>query len=192
MSVLSEPNAYRWSRDEFYALAEKGFFSEHRVELLNGEIVAMPPQLNHHAAGIELTRRALEKAFGAGYWIRVQNSLDLTSDTVLDPDLAVIPGDPAQSVRANPTTALLVVEVSDSSLRYDRSRKMSLYARAGIADYWIVNLIDRRLEVFRRPIPDTTTTFGFGYQDRSAHELTEHVSPLAAAAALIAVGELFP
>src|SRR5947209_5201576 len=111
------PTPRRWSREEFYRLLDLGFFDEQRVELIGGEILLMPAQKNFHALGITLTEDALRAAFGPGYWVRVQMSLDLTPHSVPDPDLAVIAG----SVRDhlgdvdNPTTALLIVEVSETT-----------------------------------------------------------------------------
>jgi Uma2 family endonuclease len=120
MSVMQviRPKRRRWTKDEFYRLAELGFFREQHAELVEGEIVEMPAQKNLHALSIKLTHDALELVFGAGFWIRVQMTLDLTPYSVVDPDLAVILGNPRDfNTDDNPTTALLVVEVSDTTLR---------------------------------------------------------------------------
>lgn len=187
------PKRRRWTRKEFYRLLDLGFFLEQRVELIGGEVLVMPAQKNLHAISIALTEDALRTAFGAGHWVRVQMSLDLRPHSVPDPDLAVVPGTPRTYDPAhNPTSALLIVEVSDTTLRYDRGHKASLYARAGIADYWIVNLVDRQLEVHRNPVPDRRQPFRFGYADVTALALTDFATPLAAPQARIAVADLLP
>src|SRR5262245_51116928 len=108
----------RWTAEEFYRLLDLGFFNGQRVELIEGEIILMPAQKNYHAMWIKLVEDSLIPVFGPGHWVRVQMSLDLTPYSVPDPDVAVVSGgvrshDPAH----NPTTALLVVEVSDTTLR---------------------------------------------------------------------------
>jgi Uma2 family endonuclease len=163
------------------------------VELIEGVVVQMPAQKNLHALSIKLTDHALETAFGPGYWVRVQASLDLSPLSVLDPDLAVVKGSPRDhNTPDNPTTAQLVVEVSETTLRYDRIGKSSLYARAGIADYWIVNLVEQLLEVHRNPVPDSSQQFGYGYADVLILKPTDYVTPLAAPDARILVADLLP
>ena len=195
MSVAQDvrPQRIRWTRKEYYRLLKRNMFQGRDVELIEGEIVVMPPQWNRHALGITLSLRSLEQAFGQGYWIRCQASLDLTPFSVPDPDLAVVPGDPRDyATSPNPTAALLLVEVSESTLRYDRRRKGSLYARAGIADYWILNLFHSQLEVYRNPVPDSSQRFGFGYADRTIYSPADFVSPLAAPHASILVADMLP
>jgi Uma2 family endonuclease len=182
-----------WTRKEFYRLIEHNFFLNERVELLEGVIIQKASQKNYHSIGIELTRKVLNAVFGPNFWVRVQMSLDLTPMSVLDPDIAVIAG----AVRThdpsfNPTTALLIVEVSDTTLRYDRRRKASLYARAGIADYWILNLVQRQIEVYRDPIPDARQPYSFGYANVAIFSPTDHVTPLVLPQARIAVADLLP
>jgi Uma2 family endonuclease len=87
---------------------------------------------------------------------------------------------------------MLVIEVADTSLAFDRSSKASIYARAGIADYWIVNLIDRLLEVYRDPAPDAATSLGFAYRQRLTFGADDGVAPLAFPHATIAVADLLP
>ncbi len=86
----------------------------------------------------------------------------------------------------------MVVEVSDSSLNYDRTRKAPLYAAAAIAEYWIVNLEDGELEIYRDPQPDPTATFGFRYFTTTVLRRGDSVTPLAAPRATIAVSDLLP
>jgi Uma2 family endonuclease len=195
MSVVEKLGVRRrlWTREEFYRLIEHNFFLNERVELLEGVILQMASQKNYHAMGIKLTEDALEAAFGPNFWVRVQMSLDLTPMSVLDPDIAVIAGgvrthDPS----FNPTTALLIVEVSETTLRYDRRSKASLYARAGIADYWILNLVQRQVEVYRSAVPDARQPYSFGYADVAVLSPGDHLTPLVLPQAHIAVADLMP
>jgi hypothetical protein len=117
----------------------------------------------------------------------------LTPYSVPDPDLAVIPGNPrANATLTNPTTALLIVEVSETTLSFDRHAKSSLYAKGGIADYWILNLVHRQLEVRRNPVADSSQRYGFGYADETILGPANFVTPLAAPHGRIAVGDLLP
>jgi Uma2 family endonuclease len=181
-----------WTAEEFYRLADLGFFLERRVELIEGVILERSPHSNYHSMALALTTDALRAAFGPGFWVRPLGSLDLTPISVPDPDLAVVPGSCFQPSLNNPTTALLIVEVSETTLAFDRHEKASLYARVGIADYWIVNLLDRHLEVRRNPVPDATARFGYRYGDETILLVGDFVSPLAAPNAQVAVADLLP
>jgi Uma2 family endonuclease len=193
VTVPTEPKTRRWTAEEFYRLLDEGYFLGQRVELLEGEIIDMAPQKNFHALGITLGEHALQKAFGPRYWVRVQASLDLTPYSVLDPDLAVIPGSPRQNATVNnPTTALLLMEVSETTLRYDRLWKGSLYARVGILDYWILNVKDRQLEVYRKPVPDAKARFGYSYAEVMYLDEKKAISPLAKPKAKIRVADMLP
>ncbi|MGH7164603.1 MAG: Uma2 family endonuclease, partial [Nitrospiraceae bacterium] len=140
----------RWTRQEYDRLVVEGFFHpEERLELMEGEIVRMTPQGSLHATAIRLVEEALRAAFGTGFDVRVQMPLALTDDSEPEPDVAVVTGNPRDYRDTHPSAAVLIVEVADATVPYDRERKRALYARVGIADYWIVNLLDRRLEVFR-------------------------------------------
>lgn len=190
----SEPRPHRWSREQFYQMLDLGWFQDRRVELIDGEVLDMPAQKNYHGAAITLTMDALRLVFGAGFWVRNQLSLDLSPRSVPDPDLAVVSGSPQRVTAStpNPTTALLLVEVSDSTLAYDRNHKGSLYAAGGIADYWIVNLVQRQLEIYRDPVADGTQLFGSRYNSRTILDPPDKVSPLAAPQASITVADLLP
>ncbi len=183
---------HRWTRDELFQMLDHGLLAGHRVELIAGEVLEMPAQFNLHAAAIDLTADALRLVFGVGFWVRRQGSLDLSPLGVPDPDVDVIRDTPRGSVRTMPTSALLVVEASDSTLRLDRKIKGSLYAAAGIADYWIVNLVQRQLEVYRDPIPDPSAAFGATYSNQVILIPGDLVTPLAAPNARIPVADLLP
>jgi Uma2 family endonuclease len=185
------PQPARFTRAQYYQMGDLGFFQGRRVELIEGEIVEVAPQKNPHFLSINLVAEALRKAFGDGYWVRVQGPLHLQNDSEPEPDVAVVAG-PMKSYEDHPTSALLVVEVSDTTLRYDRGRKASLYARAGIADYWIVNLVENRLEIMRDPTEDATAPLGWRYSSPVVLKVGEQVSPLALPAEKIAISDLLP
>jgi Uma2 family endonuclease len=107
------------------------------------------------------------------------------------PDLAVVSGSPRDYVR-KPTTAVLVAEIAESSLDYDMDDKASLYAAASIADYWVVDLINRQLVVMRDPVVDATRRFGFAYATVTKLVIGQTTSPLAAPGAVVAVADLMP
>jgi hypothetical protein len=119
------PSPRSWDAEELYRMLDLGWFQDRRVELLGGEMVEMPAQNNLHGAAVTLTADALRAAFGAGHWVRVQMSLDLSPHSVPDPDVAVIPGSPrgVTPTSPNPTTALLGVEVSDTTLSTDATTR---------------------------------------------------------------------
>jgi Uma2 family endonuclease len=166
-------------------------FRGRRVQLVEGEIVAMSPQGHPHAVAISLAEDALRAAFGKGYWVRVQLPLALADDCEPEPDVSVVRGSPRDGTD-HPATAILAVEVADSTIAFDRKRKAGLYARSGIRDYWIVNLNDRRLEVFREPVADPRESSGFRYSSILTLKADEFVAPLAAPGSRIRVAELLP
>jgi Uma2 family endonuclease len=181
-----------FSRDEYWEMVKLGFFHDQRTELIGGRIYVVPSQNNRHAAAVTLGYTVLANAFGSGFWVRVQMTHDLSPDSMPDPDLSVIAGDPRHPDPDLPTTALIVVEVSDTTLSNDRNRKASLYAAAGIQDYWIVNLRDQQLEVRRDPQPDATQEFGHGYASLTTLRAGDTVSPLALPSATIRIDDLLP
>jgi len=183
----------RWSREEYDRMIDAGIFApSERVELIAGEIIAMSPQKSGHATAVRLSEEALRADFGIGYYVRVQMPIALDPYSEPEPDVAVVPGSARDYRDAHPTTALLIVEVADSSLTFDREQKGSLYARAGIADYWIMNLPEGRLEVYRDPVPMPQTRYGWGYQTVRQYAIEDLVSPLAAPQAHIAIVDLLP
>jgi Uma2 family endonuclease len=182
----------RWTKEEYYRLGALGFFRGQRVELIEGELMVQSPQGPLHANEVDRVFRRLDRVFGAGYWVRAQVPVDLGQTTEPEPDVSVVTGSSADYVQAHPTTAVLIVEVSDSTLSYDRGRKASLYARAGIADYWIVNLANRQIEVYRDSVPDPTQHYGYRYSSQSVVVPPGTVTPLALPAVTIPAADLFP
>jgi Uma2 family endonuclease len=182
----------KFSKAEYYRMAELGFFNGQRVELIDGEVILMSPQEAGHAMAVELVVRALEKAFGEGYHVRDQKPLDFGEHYEPEPDAAVVEGSPRDYAQTHPKMAVLIVEVALSSVDYDRTVKGSLYAKAGIQEFWLLNLKERRLEVFREPVPMPDQPFSFGYKSLRIYLPEETVAPLAKPEAKIKVADLLP
>ena len=184
---------WRMTRVRYDRLVDVGIFGpEDRVELLDGLLVAREPQGARHATVVGLVRAALEKAFGRGYHIREEKPIALDEQSEPEPDVVVVPGRLRDYLTAHPSRPVLVVEVAETSLALDRLRKGSLYARGGVSDYWVVNLVDEVLEVYRDPV---RTPSGHGdWKYDSVRLLRRHavVTPLAAPRARIRVAALLP
>src|SRR5881628_4241608 len=159
-----ETRTRRFSRAEYERLIDLGVFQPgEAIELIGGELMVAEPQGAAHYTAIRKSAKALEAAFGPGWEVRTEGPIGLDEDSEPEPDVAVVPGSPEDYSRAHPSRPVLTVEVSESSLAVDRQRKGSLYARAGLEDYWVLNLVDRVLEVYRRPIVDATAPFNWRY-----------------------------
>jgi len=180
----ADPQLKSWTREEYYRMGDAGLFHDQRVELIDGEILTMSPMKAAHAVAIGLVTAAMRAVFGPGYWIRVQLPLVLGTESEPEPDVAVVPGEP-RDYPEHPTTALLLIEISDTTLSFDRGRKCALYAEFCVPEYWIVNLLDRQVEVYRDPVDGE-------YQTRKSFDSDEELSPLAAPAASVPVSDLLP
>jgi Uma2 family endonuclease len=185
--------AHRWRRVEYERLVETGFFRPgDPVELVGGQLIVAEPQGSRHFAAVQAMEEALRAAFGRGWQIRGQGPLALDEESEPEPDVAVVPGSFRDYVAAHPSRPVLVVEISESSLALDRDHKGSLYARAGLADYWIVNLAEQSLEVHRDPGADPAAPFGWRYRSVEVLRGDALVSPLALSSASIRVRDVFP
>ena len=177
---------YRWSRDAYDRAVEAGAFGpDDRIELIEGRLLAMTPQGSRHAAIVNQAGDVLRDAFGASYCFRTQSPLAIGEDSEPEPDLAVVRGRALDYLDAHPTTALLVVEVSDESLRRDRTVKQRLYAGHGIPEYWVLALPDDCLEVYREPAPT-------GYRSAATLRAGDRIAPLTCPGVAIAVADLLP
>ncbi len=188
-----EAKPRRWTRVEYEKLIDLGIFQPGEpIELIGGQLMIAEPQGAAHYTAIRKTARALEAAFGPGWEVRTQGPIGLDDESEPEPDVAVVPGRPEDYRSAHPSRPVLTVEVAESSLPSDRERKGSLYARAGLSDYWVLNLEDGVLEVYREPAPDPAAPFGWRYARCAVLEPSARVSPLAAPAASIRVSDLLP
>jgi Uma2 family endonuclease len=182
-----------WTRAEYDQLIARGSFRpDERLELLGGQLVVREPQGSRHAVAIELAHRALQRAFGPAWRVRVQLPIALEAESEPEPDFSVVAGDPRASTLSHPADPVLIVEVAETSLTFDREHKGSLYARAGIMDYWIVNLVDRELEVYRDPVVASRAPFGWQYGQRQSLSASGIISALANPSAGISVADLMP
>lgn len=157
------------------------------VELLDGMIVSAPPQGPLHSAVLMAAGEAVRSAVGGRGALRVQMPLVAGPRSVPEPDLAVVTGGPVDYLRNHPDHALLVVEIADSSLPFERLTKSRVYAGAGVPEYWIVNLRDRRLEIFTQPDVE-----GRVYRSTRTAAPGERVQLLALEDAFVEVASLFP
>jgi len=187
-----EPKHIKWTKDEYHYMAELGLFEGKRTEFLEGDIIEMPTMNSPHATALTLIDEALRDIFSKGFAVRNQMPLNFGKDFETVPDVVVIKGKARDFKDSHPQTADLVVEVSDTTLRYDRNRKAGLYARFGIQDYWIVNIKDKRLEVHRRPMKDENTFYGFSYADISIYTKNDSAAPLAKPESEIKVADILP
>ena len=152
--IEPSPGDSRITAERYFTLAESGVLEpEDRVELLEGVVVAVTPPNPPHDVATSIIGDSLRTAIGTRAAVRVQCSLALGSHSVPQPDIAVVAGRHLDYLHQHPHTALLVVEVADSSLPQDRLSKSRIYAAAGIPEYWIVNLRAMEIEVYRDPDP---------------------------------------
>ena len=183
----------RWTRIEYDKLIEVGILRPgDKIELLGGQLCISEPQNSPHATAICVGEEALRRGFSDGWSVRVQLPVALDVESEPEPDLVVVPGGPRDYRADHPSRPVLVVEIADSSLSLDREHKGGLYARARLPEYWIVNLKDRVLEVYREPEPTASAMYGWAYRSIQSLSAEDHIAPLAAPAARIAVADLLP
>jgi Uma2 family endonuclease len=156
MSAHSEtwPRPHRLTVDEYYRMAEVGLLSpDDRTELIEGEIVDMPPIGSGHAAAVTVLAKRMIHALGDSADVRIQFPVRFLPRSEPQPDIAVVRYRSDAYRKAHPTAddALLLVEVSDATLRYDLGVKARLYATHGILEYWVVDLVNRRVVRHRAP-----------------------------------------
>jgi len=182
----------RWKRLEYERFVDLGLFRGDPVELIGGQLVVAEPQGSDHATAVGAADDALRAILPAGWIVRAQMPVALDDESAPEPDLVVVPGIRAAYRESHPAHPALAVEVADSSLEFDRQHKGSLYARAGVQDYWIVNLIDRVLEVYRDPGPDPSAPYGWRYRSVQALAPSAVVGLLALPSARLAVADFLP
>ena len=193
MRNASQPLLYRWSRHQYERLIDHGVLGEDDpIELLDGLLLVKEPQHSPHRTAVLLVAKALERAFGEGWFVQIQSPIILDDRSEPEPDVCVIGGSPRDYVAAHPRRPALIVEVAQLGLRRARGRKASAYARTRIVDYWIVNLVERVLEVHREPARPGPALRRWTYALIEPLGAEATVSPLAAPLAAIRVADLLP
>lgn len=185
------PKQLRITVTQFNRMGDMGWFEGRRPFLLDGVIWEQGPMDPPHAIALGLVNQALQAIFGLGWWVRGQSPLHVDQYNDPLPDMAVVPGSP-RDYTSHPTTAGLVVEISDTTLTTDITEKAERYATAGIADYWVLDLTNRRLLVFRDPVPLPKGLGATAYRTHLTFGPADRVSPVAAPAASVLVGDLLP
>lgn len=180
----------RWTRGEYERLVDLGVFEGEPLELIGGQLMVAEPQGSYHSSRLGAAVDALRATLPPGWLVRVQMPVALDDESEPEPDLALVPGAWAEYDAAHPARPALVVEIAASSLAFDRREKGSLYARGGVQDYWILNLVDRLLEVYRDPAPDPDAPYGWIYQSLQRLAPPAIVSPLALPSVRVAVSDL--
>ena len=182
------PTRHRLDVDDYHRMVDAGILGkEDRVELIDGEIIDMAPIGQGHAAVVGGLTRSLVMACGDKAIVWVQNPIRLDRRSEPQPDFAILRPRAdfyAAGKRPGPSDVLLLVEVADSSLRYDLTVKLPLYARAGIAELWIVDLKRRALDAFRRPAGD-------GYAEVSTHRPGDRLALAAAPGITVSLDLMF-
>jgi len=185
------PHRYRLTVAEYHRLGEIGIFNEDsRVELIEGDLIAMPPIGCQHAGHLDHIARPFFRQVTQGQVtegiVRVQSPIQLGDHSEPQPDLAVLRyrEDFYTQSHPRPEDVLLLIEVSDSTLRYDRDTKVPLYARAGIPEVWLLDVAGQRLEIYRRPSPE-------GYREIHYPAPAESIAPVLLPELVLSVASLF-
>ncbi|MDJ0650282.1 MAG: Uma2 family endonuclease [Xenococcaceae cyanobacterium MO_188.B19] len=154
----------KFTIDEYHQLIDLGFFTENdKIELIRGDIIDMAPKRTAHSVCNSLLWKQLYELIGKQVEIRVQEPIILLANSEPEPDVVIANKKEDNYLSAHPTVAdiILLIEISDSTLQYDRETKLPLYAEAGINNYWIVNLVDNHLEVYTNSFSDNQNKFGY-------------------------------
>ncbi len=185
MSALAA--TYKFTTDEYYRLYETGVLdAKDRIELLNGELIIMHAIGYRHAQAVTNLTAYLGEHARRRYKISPQNPVELERYSAPQPDLALVPWTRGNSKRhPTPAEVFLIIEVADSSLEYDRAEKLRAYAATGIREFWILNLQDDVLEIYRQPE-------GPAYREHLTVPAEGTAAPLDFPDAVVALAEILP
>jgi Uma2 family endonuclease len=187
----SGPKPHRFTISEYRKLGETGLFHDMKTMLLHGELFTMTMPNPPHDVALNLTYEILRALCPAGHHVRNQQGFDIGTDNDPGPDLAIVPGS-IRDATTTPSTAILIVEVADTSLPVDTTTKAELYATANVPEYWVIDLEHGQLIVFRDPQSLPKGLGATAYKTHLTFGPTDRVSPLSAPAASILVSELLP
>jgi Uma2 family endonuclease len=193
MIATATSEQVRFTVDEYFRMSEAGIFDDSRVELIDGRVYRMNAQANAHRWAVSKTMWALRSRFTAvdQFWVVVQGTVLLGQFGAPEPDLYVLnvpEGTPDDQL----PVPFVIIEVSDSTYAHDAGLKLGTYAAAGVLDYWIINLQQRRVEVYRDPRPPTVHGGDWTYDTRTFHGPGDSVSLLAYPDVAVAVNEMLP
>jgi Uma2 family endonuclease len=187
---LDKPKQIRtWTTEEYYAMGAAGLFGpEERTELLDGIIYIMSPIVPPHAVCVSEIAVLLQKKFGARYFVNSQNPIHLNDRSEPQPDVFVAVGNSRKYRLQHPTAdeVVIIVEVSDTSVSFDRRINALAYASANIPEFWLFNLSNATLEIHRDPTENS------GYQSRQILTGADHISPLSRPDLSFAVSDMLP
>jgi Uma2 family endonuclease len=185
--MIAHAETYRFSVEEYNKLGEAGIFHEDdRVELLNGEIVVMAPIGKHHIIAVRRLLNHFVKRYGDLCYVDCQSPVVLDNFSEPQPDILLVSLKIDESdEKPQPKDIFLAIEVADSTVRYDSTTKLRAYARAGIPEYWIVNLADNAIDVHRQPSGET-------YAEHFRRERPDQLAPAAFPDRSIAVADILP
>ncbi len=187
-AVLDYPQRHAISTTEYLRMGESAVFAVNtRMELIEGEIIEMAPIGSRHAGAVKILNRLFGRLVGEEAIVSVQDPLIIGDRSVPQPDLVLLKprADSYASAHPTPADVLLVVEVADTTLAFDLSTKIPLYARHGVPESWVVDLGERAIRVFRDPSAS-------GYRTSFAVSVGESVSPSALPDVSVAVALIFP
>ena len=185
-------NGKKCSVEEYYQLAEQGIFDNVRVELIEGVIIEKPSLTPREATAISLASDILREVFGKDFTCSIRLPLRFGEFSEPEPEVYISKGKSRDFLDSHPKIAEIVFEVSERSLDYLRSHKLSLYAKFGIKDYWILDLKTRTLEVHRQPSADDNAFYEFSFGEKLTFGEADEVSPLALPDAKIKITDLLP
>lgn len=178
---------------EYHQLVDLGFFTENdRIELIRGEIIEMAPKRTPHSVCNSTLFGELYRLLYDRANVRGQEPITLPSNSEPEPDVVIANKKDDNYLAAHPTVEdiILVIEIADSTLKYDKETKLPLYAEAGINNYWIVNLVDNRLEVYSNPFSDNNDKFG--YKNTSIVLPTETINIPEFTELILSLAPIFP
>jgi Uma2 family endonuclease len=187
-----EPRPHRWTIEEYRDLYKTGLFCDCKTMLIQGEVFTTVMPNPPHDTALGNADDVLRIIFANGFHIRSQMGFNIGTHNDPGPDIAVVQGKRSDYATQTPTTAVLIVEVSESTLFFDTTTKAELYATANVPDYWVIDLENRQLLVYRDPVPLPMGLGATAYRTHRVFGPTESVTPLAAPHASVSVGDLLP
>jgi Uma2 family endonuclease len=188
----SGPQPHRWTIAEYRELAKTGLFHDKKTMLLDGVLYVMVMPNPPHDTSLNLAYEFLRAAFPTGHHVRNQQGFDIGTHNDPGPDLAVVTGSIRDYASRTPTTAVMIVEVADTSLALDTTKKAEEYATARVPEYWVIDVTNRQLHVFRDPVPLPAGLGAIAYRTHQTFGPSDTLSPLAAPGASVTVADLLP